>query len=642
MGFEVEIKDNIYINRFKYRKIVGILVAIYIIAVILTGFSGVFFNYLIKSFYLIASFCIVLLTYSTANVTEGKIFKKISIIFIVDIVINLNSIVRINSKVGILRWDEYDVMHPYTINVLFILSMGFVFKYINNERRKSIIDVFQIMIIIYVLVLIENNDSRVVAFLLSSIIIFLAVFKNYNRIKKHKLIQEENINYFYIFLFIMASYAFSLFLSIIFTKFIHLRGLCNFLFFIGYSTMLLCVIEKMLHTPYKNLFKDLYDSSEKLNLTNNIIIIKNNELEESHKAIRKNELMFKEFFKSIPVPIIILSDATLRIIYSNKAFLKLVKEERIKKIINKKVSSFINLEEEIILKDRLDINKIYCGTIGDGKHKKYLNLDIVDYNKENGEIILRLTDITTMMDMNSIKESIEEKVFQERIRSDFLSNISHDIKTPINVIYSALQLEHIFTENDDIESLIKYNSISKKNCLALMKLTNNLIDSSKIQQDYLYPTLEKVNIVTFVEEIIESLVYYAKEKDISLIFDTNNEDILLEIDESFMQRILLNLISNSIKFTPKNGLILVNVFENEKNIKMIIEDNGIGMDKHFVNKIFVKYAMGQNNNEISEKGSGIGLFVVKKLVELQNGSIKIDSEEGKGTKIIITFKKGSV
>ncbi|MGL4572369.1 MAG: sensor histidine kinase [Clostridium sp.] len=642
MGFEVEIKDNIYINRYKYRKIVGILAAIYILTIILTGFCGVFFNYLLKSFYLISSFCIVLLTYSTANVTEGRIFKKISTIFIVVIVMNLNSMVRINSKSDVLKWDDYDIMHPYTINILFMLSMGFTFKYINKEKARVAKDILGILAIIWMLVIIENNDFKFITFIIANIIAFLAILKNYNRIKRYKIIEKDKINYFYIYFLIMAFYSVSLFLSIIFSRFIHLRAVSNFLFYIGYSTMLLCVIEKMLHTPYKILFKDLYDSSEKLNLTNNIIIIKNNELEESHKAIRKNELMFKEFFKSIPVPIIILSDATFRIIYSNKAFLKLIKVEKIKKIINKKISSFINLEEEITLKGRLDINKIYCGTIEDDKDKKYLNLDIVDYNKENGEIILRITDITTMMDMNSIKESIEEKVFQERIRSDFLSNISHDIKTPINVIYSALQLEHIFTKNDDIESLIKYNSISKKNCLALMKLTNNLIDSSRIQQDYLYPTLEKVNIVTFIEEIIESLVYYAKEKDISLIFDTNNEDILLDIDESFMQRILLNLISNSIKFTSKNGMILVNVFENEKDIKIIIEDNGIGMDKHFVNKIFVKYAMGQNNNEISEKGSGIGLFVVKKLVELQNGVINIDSEEGKGTKITITFKKGSV
>ncbi|STB00279.1 sensor histidine kinase [Clostridium baratii] len=269
-----------------------------------------------------------------------------------------------------------------------------------------------------------------------------------------------------------------------------------------------------------------------------------------------------------------------------------------------------------------------------------MNLEVVDYNKENGEIVFSVTDTTTIMDMNSIRESIEEKIFKERIRTDFLSNISHDLKTPINVIYSAIQLENIFIESNNVNSLKRYNSICKQNCLALMKLTNNLIDNSRIQADYLHPTFKKVNIVDFIEDIVFGLVDYAKEKRISLIFDTNNEEVFLYIDENFMQRIMLNLISNSIKFTQVGGEIYVNVIENENDIKISIKDNGVGMDENFINKIFVKYTMGKNNESIKEKGSGIGLFVVKNLVELQKGEIKINSKEGEGTEFVILFKKG--
>ena len=103
---------------------------------------------------------------------------------------------------------------------------------------------------------------------------------------------------------------------------------------------------------------------------------------------------------------------------------------------------------------------------------------------------------------------------------------------------------------------------------------------------------------------------------------------------------MLNLISNSIKFTQVGGEIYVNVIENENDIKISIKDNGVGMDENFINKIFVKYTMGKNNESIKEKGSGIGLFVVKNLVELQKGEIKINSKEGEGTEFVILFKKG--
>ncbi|WP_394883607.1 sensor histidine kinase, partial [Clostridium baratii] len=328
------------------------------------------------------------------------------------------------------------------------------------------------------------------------------------------------------------------------------------------------------------------------------------------------------------------------IIYCNKVFLNLIDKENLKDVINKKVSFFIKLDEEITFINNSIEKKIYRGYIEKNSYKKYLNLEVVDYNKENGEIVFSVTDTTTIMDMNLIKESIEEKIFKERIRTDFLSNISHDLKTPINVIYSAIQLENIFTKSNNINSLKKYNSICKQNCLALMKLTNNLIDNSRIQADYLHPTFERVNIVDFIEDIVFGLVDYAKEKRISLIFDTNNEEIFLYIDENFMQRIMLNLISNSIKFTQVGGEIYVNVIEKENDIEISIKDNGVGMDENFINKIFVKYTMGKNNESIKEKGSGIGLFVVKNLVELQKGEIKINSKEGEGTEFVILFKKG--
>lgn len=635
-----EEKENIlYISKEKYKIIICISIAIYCLTVLIGWNNSHLFHYINCIFHLIIAFCIGLLTYSTANVTGYKIFDYISLIFVPMIVSNVNIFVNIKLVSGNF-YESYMLLFPYTTNVMFLVFIVVVFKYLNGDKFKPIVYIAVGLVITYTIYLFELNDFIKVAKYTSALLIIGCLFKFLQVIKNLNKIKSENINYMNRFIIHITLYFFLVLImySRILLEF--LLAINCFIIYVSYTSLFLCTIDQMLNAPYKLLFKDLYESSEKLNKINKEIYKKNNELEISQRIVRENEIMFKNFFKSIPVPIFILSSATLRIIYSNKVFLNLIGKENLKDIINKKVSLFIKLDEEITFVNKTIEKKIYRGYIENGKYKKYLSLEVVDYNKENGEIVFSVTDTTTIMDMNSIKESIEEKILKERIRTDFLSNISHDLKTPINVIYSAIQLENIFTQNNDINSLKKYNSICKQNCLALMKLTNNLIDNSRIQADYLYPTFEKVNIVEFIEDIVFGLVDYAKEKSISLIFDTNNEEVFLYIDESFMQRIMLNLISNSIKFTQVGGEIYINVIEKENDIEISIKDNGVGMDENFINKIFVKYTMGKNNESIKEKGSGIGLFVVKNLVELQKGEIKINSKEGEGTEFVILFKKG--
>lgn len=634
-----EMENILYISKEKYKIIISISISIYVLMRIISWRNIDLFNYINCIFYLIISFCIILLTYSTANVTGYKIFDYIPLIFMPMIFSNLNIFVNIKNLSGSF-YENYMRLTPYTNNIIFLVFIMTVFKYLNGDRFKPIEFISIGLFISYVLYLLELKSFGGIAKDISIFLIIGCLFKFFKINRNLNKTKDKHINYMYMFL--IQNIWYYICILILYSRisvgvFVSISCFINY---ISYSSLFFCTIDQMLNAPYKLLFKDLYESSENLNKINKEIYKKNNELEVSQKIVRENEIMFKDFFKSIPIPIFILSSATLRIIYCNKVFLNLIGKEKLKDVINKKVSFFIKLDEEITFINKNIEKKIYRGCIENNDNKKYLNLEVVDYNKENGEIIFSIIDTTTIIDMNSIKENIEEKIFKERIRTDFLSNISHDLKTPINVIYSAIQLESIFTENNDMNSLKKYNSICKQNCLALMKLTNNLIDNSRIQADYLHPNFEKVNIVDFIEDIVFGLVDYAKEKNISLIFDTNNEEVFLDIDENFMQRIMLNLISNSIKFTKIGGEIYVNVTEKENDIEINIKDNGIGMDENFINKVFVKYTMGKNNDSIKEKGSGIGLFVVKNLVELQKGTIKINSKEGEGTEFIISFKKG--
>lgn len=152
------------------------------------------------------------------------------------------------------------------------------------------------------------------------------------------------------------------------------------------------------------------------------------------------------------------------------------------------------------------------------------------------------------------------------------------------------------------------------------------------------PNMRVLNIVDIIENTVQSLVEYARIGGVNLVFDTNAEEINCNMDEEFLIRIITNLLSNSIKFTGENGEIHV-VVENLLDgwARIEICDNGIGMDDYFLKIAFERYAMTrEEGNRVT--GTGIGLFVVKKFVDLLGGHIKIESEIGVGTKIEMFFE----
>lgn len=207
----------------------------------------------------------------------------------------------------------------------------------------------------------------------------------------------------------------------------------------------------------------------------------------------------------------------------------------------------------------------------------------------------------------------------------FLSSLNHEIRTPLNGIIGYSQLLSQ-SRLDTIQQ--SYVNSMNHCCLQLMELINDILDFSKL-------TTGKATVnnsyfaVSEVKEMIDStLLYKIKEKNqrFDIVIDKSIPEHIYTDKQKIIQ-ILINLISNSIKFTPKKGRIIVNIEKATDNkIEFIIEDNGIGIKKEYQEKIFEPFF--QINPSIL--GSGLGLSISKKLVELLGGEIKIDSDEGKG------------
>lgn len=403
----------------------------------------------------------------------------------------------------------------------------------------------------------------------------------------------------------------------------------------------LVLMNNIVNIPYNILFKDLFEKGTEMGNLNTKIVEKNKELEFSQNIVMKKEKIFKSFFQNVPIPLIILNKETLRIAFANSSFIN-VENKSLKSIINKKITSVINIDEgKFNNLNYSEGKRILRGSISNEEDLKYFDIELIDSSTSSDEIILILNDVTSKVKVDSMKEAIQNKMLEENLKRDFLSNISHDLKTPINVIYSATQLEECLLKNNNIDGLKKYNTISKQNCISLIRLANNLIDTSRIESDYISANLKVKNIVEIIENIIATLVDYAHNNNVDLIFDTNEEEVYVELDEDFMQRIIVNLISNSIKFCNYNGMIKINVRAYYKKVLVSVQDNGIGMEEEFIKDIFNRYSMGKNNEAKSNKGTGIGMFVVKRLMEIQNGNVFVNSKIGEGTRFDLVFNRVS-
>ncbi|WP_461206183.1 sensor histidine kinase [Clostridium sp. DL1XJH146] len=251
---------------------------------------------------------------------------------------------------------------------------------------------------------------------------------------------------------------------------------------------------------------------------------------------------------------------------------------------------------------------------------------------------------------NQLIDAIVEKNEQlknakecDKVKAEFFSNICHELKTPISVIYSALQVinnnssDNFSSDFLDKEKKDKYLHIMRQNCLRLIRLVNNILDISKLEAGYLKLNFQNCNIIELVENITLSIVDYIENTGIEIVFDTNKEEQIIACDPESIERIILNILSNAVKFTDKGGKILVNITSNSDTVSISIKDNGIGIPYDNQNNIFDRFVQASKCITSELKGSGIGLSLVKALVDAHHGEVLLNSEVNIGTEFIINL-----
>lgn len=254
---------------------------------------------------------------------------------------------------------------------------------------------------------------------------------------------------------------------------------------------------------------------------------------------------------------------------------------------------------------------------------------------ETEELVIVMIDVTNEIKAQKKLEDMIQK------QEEFLANISHELKTPLNVIYATAQLFCMYLNNgslDDRRELFKKHISSMlKNCYRLSRLVNNVVDLSKIESGFFELNLSNNNIVEVVEEIVMSITGYVDCKGLNIIFDTDIEERVIACDPEKIERIVLNLISNAIKFSDKGNEIYVSIRNRDEYIEISVKDNGIGIEQNNFEMIFDRFRQVNKSLTRNVEGTGIGLSLVKAIVELHGGSITVESKLEEGSKFIVAL-----
>ena len=264
----------------------------------------------------------------------------------------------------------------------------------------------------------------------------------------------------------------------------------------------------------------------------------------------------------------------------------------------------------------------------------FIQLIHSDENIDKNEILVTYVDITERI---KLETELNFHKINDIKKSEFISVLSHELKTPLNVFYSTVQLlEKTRKVNEEKFSKVydKYSSSLKVNSKRMLRIINNIVDTTRIDTGEFRADFGNYEIVSLVEDVAMSTVSFAKSKNISIEFDTNVEEHYIKCDPSMIEKIVLNLISNSIKYTKYSkygGIIKIDIILEEKWIKILFEDNGIGIPFEMKDKIFDRFLRLDNSLRRLNEGSGIGLSIVKSMVEVHGGSISVNSILNQGS-----------
>ncbi|HBT18735.1 MAG TPA: hypothetical protein DEA52_01610 [Clostridiaceae bacterium] len=343
------------------------------------------------------------------------------------------------------------------------------------------------------------------------------------------------------------------------------------------------------------------------------------------KVIEANDMVYNDF-KNIP----------------NNPFLKDPMEQRFMGMTYKELK---DIGEKIEYGEILKLDTL---KVKDQKgHDVYVepNFRLISVEKDKRQMLVFLRNVTNSVKLHELRIENEgnlRKLYiaaeNEKMFNEFFANMSHELRTPINVILSALDMMEI--SNYEVEKSEKYAGLIRHNSYRLLRIVSNILDITKVDSGFYKLYMNNYDIVSFTEDTVMSILHHAEKKGLKIIFDTEVEEHLVAFDLQSMERVLLNLLSNAIKFTKAGGSIFVNLVldEEKKKVYIDVRDTGIGISEENINSVFDRFIQVNKSTIRDSEGTGIGLSIVKKLMNLMGGDCFVESTLHVGTTFRVVLK----
>ncbi len=237
--------------------------------------------------------------------------------------------------------------------------------------------------------------------------------------------------------------------------------------------------------------------------------------------------------------------------------------------------------------------------------------------------------ITVFHDITRLKEL-------EKIRQDFVANVSHELRTPLTTIkgYAETLLEGGLVEDEAFQ----FVQVIKRHTDRLTKIVEDLLILSRIESKEFKLKLETFSLQDLVDDVIDFVKEAAEKKKISISRDEISSSMSIDADRNYIEQVLINLLDNAIKYTPEGGKVIVSAVEKDsKDIQFSVEDNGIGIPKEDLSRIFERFYRVDKGRSKELGGTGLGLSIVKHLVQAHGGRVWVESQLGKGSTFYFTL-----
>jgi two-component system phosphate regulon sensor histidine kinase PhoR len=235
---------------------------------------------------------------------------------------------------------------------------------------------------------------------------------------------------------------------------------------------------------------------------------------------------------------------------------------------------------------------------------------------------------------NTDRRAAEQQMREAlKMKSDFVSFVTHQLRTPLSGIKWMLELARDAQEPDEVDS---YVQDARESADRLISLVNDLLDVSRLESGKLQVSLELVDVPALTKSVLDDVAMLVREKGHQLVVDISPVPEIVA-DRQLLRQVILNLVSNAIKYTPAKGRIDVRIAQEDRSLNWSIRDSGIGISKASQARLFEKFYRAENALTIDTEGTGLGLYLVRLIVERFGGQVMCDSQEGCGTTFSVTL-----